>query len=89
MYQEYFIQKGTLILPIVAMLSFVLSFVAILLWSLRSTQSSQYADLALLPLSEQPGLFLLLTKHSREPAGEAYAATWEGAQSLFAKPPAA
>ena len=52
MYQEYFIQKGTLILPIVAMLSFVLSFVAILLWSLRSTQSSQYADLALLPLSE-------------------------------------
>lgn len=52
MYQEYFIQKGTLILPIVAMLSFVLSFAAILIWSLRSTQSAQYAELSQLPLGE-------------------------------------
>lgn len=44
------------------------------------------------PLSAQdpqPGMLELLTKHSREPAGEAFAAVWEGAQSLFAKQPAA
>jgi hypothetical protein len=36
----------------------------------------------------QPGMLALLTKHSREPAGESLAAVWEGAQSLFVKPPA-
>jgi len=37
----------------------------------------------------QPGMLELLTKHSRESAGEAFAAVWEGAQPLFVKPPAA
>lgn len=50
MYQEYFIQKGVLILPIVAMLSFVLSFLAILAWSLRSASKKPYEELAALPL---------------------------------------
>jgi hypothetical protein len=42
------------------------------------------------PLSAQtlqPGILALLTRHSREPAGEAFACVWDGAQSLFAKPP--
>ena len=50
MYQEFFIQKGVLVLPIVAMLSFVLSFVAILVWSLRTTQTPHYDALGQLPL---------------------------------------
>ncbi len=52
MYQEFFIQKGMLILPIVAMLSFVLSFVIILLWSLRPAQKPYYDGLAELPFAE-------------------------------------
>src|SRR5690606_15556032 len=43
------------------------------------------------PLSAQnaqPGMLALLTRHSHEPVGEAFATVWEGAQSLFAKPPA-
>jgi hypothetical protein len=56
MYQEFFIQKGVLVLPIVAMLSFVLSFMAILLWSLRSAQKPHYDDLAQLPLNERTAL---------------------------------
>jgi len=39
--------------------------------------------------STQPGMLTLLTRHSREPAGEAFAAVWEGAQGLFAKSPTA
>lgn len=50
MYQEYFLQKGVLILPIVAMLSFVLSFAAILLWTLRPGRKSEYEGLGELPL---------------------------------------
>ena len=37
----------------------------------------------------QPGILTLLTRHSREPAGESFGATWEGAQAIFAKSPAA
>jgi hypothetical protein len=37
----------------------------------------------------QPGLLSLLTRHSREPAGEALGIIWEGANALFAKPPTA
>ncbi len=50
MYQEFFLQKGILILPIVAMLSFVLSFMAILVWSLRPTRAPQHEELSRLPL---------------------------------------
>jgi hypothetical protein len=44
------------------------------------------------PLSAQspsPGILGVLTRHSREAGGEAFAAVWEGAQSLFVKPPTA
>jgi hypothetical protein len=43
------------------------------------------------PLStqpEQPGIFALLTRPSRDAAGEALAALWEGATHLFARDPA-
>jgi tetratricopeptide (TPR) repeat protein len=41
------------------------------------------------PLSAQqtqPGMLTLLTRHSREVAGEAFGIVWEGATGLFAKP---
>lgn len=44
------------------------------------------------PLSAQngqPGLLTLLTRHSHEPAGQAFAELWEGAPAVFAKSPAA
>ena len=37
--------------------------------------------------STQPGMLTLLTRHSRETAGEAFGCAWEGAASAFAKPP--
>lgn len=51
MYQEFFLQKGMLVLPIVALMSFILSFAAILWWSLRATQQPHYQQLAELPLT--------------------------------------
>lgn len=39
--------------------------------------------------SAQPGMLTLLTRHSREPAGEAFGVVWEGAPEVFAKSPAA
>ncbi|AKV02976.1 Exonuclease SbcC [Labilithrix luteola] len=39
--------------------------------------------------SAQPGILTLLTRHSREPAGEAFGVLWEGAPSLFSKTPQA
>jgi hypothetical protein len=44
------------------------------------------------PLSAQnaqPGMLTLLTRHSREAAGEAFGIVWEGAPAVFAKSPAA
>ena len=43
------------------------------------------------PLSAQqtqPGMLTLLTRHSREHAGEAFGVVWENASAIFAKPPA-
>ncbi|MDB5212507.1 MAG: Exonuclease SbcC [Myxococcaceae bacterium] len=43
------------------------------------------------PLSAQqtqPGMLTLLTRHSRELAGEAFGVVWENASNIFAKPPA-
>jgi tetratricopeptide (TPR) repeat protein len=43
------------------------------------------------PLSAQqtqPGMLTLLTRHSRELAGEAFGVVWENASAIFAKPPA-
>ncbi|OJY26921.1 MAG: hypothetical protein BGO98_44165 [Myxococcales bacterium 68-20] len=37
----------------------------------------------------QPGMLTLLTRHSHEPAGEAFGVVWEGAPAIFAKSPAA
>lgn len=51
MYQEFFMQKGVFVLPIVALLSFALSFMAILWWSLRASRQPYYEALAQLPLS--------------------------------------
>ena len=39
--------------------------------------------------STQPGMLTLLTRHSREAAGEAFGVAWEGASAIFAKPPTA
>ncbi|MDF2698140.1 MAG: Exonuclease SbcC [Labilithrix sp.] len=39
--------------------------------------------------SAQPGMLTLLTRHSHEPAGEAFGTVWEGAPAVFAKSPAA
>lgn len=39
--------------------------------------------------SAQPGMLSLLTRHSHEPAGEAFGVVWEGAPEMFAKSPAA
>lgn len=50
MYQEFFLQKGVLVLPIVAMLSFGLAFIAILWWSLRMERKLHNQELAQLPL---------------------------------------
>lgn len=36
----------------------------------------------------QPGILTLLTRHSREVAGEAFGVVWEGAPAVFAKTPA-
>ncbi len=44
------------------------------------------------PLSAQnaqPGILTLLTRHSHEPAGEAFGVVWEGATAVFAKSAAA
>jgi hypothetical protein len=44
------------------------------------------------PLSaqnSQPGMLTLLTRHSHEPAGEAFGEAWDGAPAIFAKTPAA
>lgn len=52
----------------------------------------QQARLPPPPLSAQntqPGMLTLLTRHSREGAGEAFGVVWEGASGVFAKPPTA
>ncbi|MFO0574842.1 MAG: cbb3-type cytochrome c oxidase subunit 3 [Polyangia bacterium] len=52
MYHEFFSGRGLLILPIVAMLSFLITFVAAVLYTLRGSQRAAYAELAGLPLSD-------------------------------------
>ena len=55
---------------------------------LRAFDSSEH-PLPPPPLSAQqtqPGMLTLLTRHSREIAGESFAVAWEGATGLFAKP---
>ena len=52
----------------------------------------QESPLAPPPLSAQntqPGMLTLLTRHSREVAGDAFGVVWEGASGIFAKSPTA
>ncbi len=59
---------------------------------LRSFDPDNVAPAPAPPLSAQsaqPGMMALLTRHSREAAGEGFGVVWEGATSLFAKPPTA
>lgn len=52
MYQEFFMSRGVLILPIVAMLTFLITFVAAAIYALRASRKEGYAELASLPLSD-------------------------------------
>lgn len=52
MYQEFFMSRGVLILPIVAMLTFLITFVVAAIYTLRASQKEAYAELASLPLSD-------------------------------------
>ena len=53
----------------------------------RSVGASPLAPPPLSAQQTQPGMLTLLTRHSREVAGEAFGVVWEGATGLFAKPP--
>lgn len=55
MYQEFFMSRGVLILPIVAMLTFLITFVAAAISALRASRKEAYAELASLPLSDEEG----------------------------------
>ncbi|MBL8636456.1 MAG: CcoQ/FixQ family Cbb3-type cytochrome c oxidase assembly chaperone [Myxococcales bacterium] len=52
MYQEYFIQKGVLLLPIVAMLAFVVTFVTVVMATYRSQKRAEFDHMSQLPLGE-------------------------------------
>ena len=52
MYHEYFIQKGVLLLPIIAMLAFVATFVAVVLATYRSQKRAEFDHMWELPLGE-------------------------------------
>ncbi|MFO0622307.1 MAG: cbb3-type cytochrome c oxidase subunit 3 [Polyangia bacterium] len=52
MYHEYFIQKGVLLLPIIAMLAFVATFVAVVLATYRSQKRAEFDHMSQLPLGE-------------------------------------
>jgi hypothetical protein len=52
MYQEFFNGRGLLILPIVAMLAFLLTFIVAVLFTLRGSRRAVYTELAGLPLAE-------------------------------------
>ena len=52
MYHEFYSQKGVLILPIVAMLAFVLSFVAVVFATYRKKPQRELDSVAQLPLGD-------------------------------------
>ena len=52
MYQEFFIQKGVLLLPVVAMLAFVVTFFSIVVATYRSSRRAELDTLSQLPLSD-------------------------------------
>lgn len=53
MYQEFFTGRSILILPIVAMLAFLFTFIAAVLYTFRGAHQKAYAALAVLPLAEE------------------------------------
>lgn len=52
MYHEYFIQKGVLLLPILAMLAFVGTFLAVVIATYRSQRRAEFDTMAQLPLGD-------------------------------------
>ncbi|HMY58445.1 MAG TPA: hypothetical protein PKL17_06485 [Pseudomonadota bacterium] len=52
MYHEFFSQKGVLVLPILAMLAFLLSFFAVVVATFRKKQASVFQSIAQLPLGD-------------------------------------
>ena len=51
MYQEFFAGKGVLLLPILAMFLFAVTFCAVAVQALRRGKSEEYKELASLPLA--------------------------------------
>lgn len=67
MYQEFFLGRGLLLLPIVAMLAFLVTFVAAVLFVLRGSRRDTYEALARLPLGDETSPAPSLTQ-AREPS---------------------
>lgn len=55
MYQEFFLGRGLLVLPIVAMLAFVFTFIGAVWFVLRSAHRDTYDALARMPMSDEDG----------------------------------
>ncbi len=53
MYQEFFIQKGVLVLPILAMLAFVGTFLTVVIATYQSQRRAEFDKVAQLPLAEE------------------------------------
>ena len=53
MYQEFFNQKGVLLLPILAMLAFVGTFLTVVIATYRSQRRAEFDKVAQLPLGEE------------------------------------
>ena len=55
MYHEYFAGRGLLLLPIVAMLAFLITFVGLLFRTMQTSRKSEFEEFAALPLREEAG----------------------------------
>ncbi len=55
MYHEYFAGRDLLLLPVVAMLAFLITFVGLLFHTLRQSRRPEFEELAALPLREEAG----------------------------------
>ena len=51
MYQQFFTDHGVLLLPILAMLLFAVTFLSVSLGAMRRSRRSAYGELAHLPLA--------------------------------------
>lgn len=69
MYQEFFLGRGLLLLPIVAMLSFLVTFVAAVVFVLRGSHRDTYETLARLPLGDDASPAPAMAQaHARNPS---------------------